>query len=471
MKRTFTLMVLGGLLLALAGCAGKLGSGTTEARESRDMPKWSLERPAVEGIIYGVGQARKQNPSLAKKVAAQRARDEVAAAVKIKVESLVKDFMQESGVGERAEALEFTQAVSKGVTDATLTGCMIKETYIAKDGTYFVLVEYSLDEARRAAIESARKEEALLKKFTSKQGFDALQQRIEDRSDYPHVVSDLDIPITTRQGQETFLTSDVDNDIPEAARKRPYAVGVVIGITEYANPDVPNVDYAKRDALLVREYFIHTLGIQDENIIIALDQDATKATFHRIFEGQLQNYLRPGVSEVFVYYSGHGAPELKNSSAYFLPYDAHPNYAEQTGYSLEQFYRNLNNLEAASVTVVLDACFSGGSPAGMLIQKASPIFISVEHPAAILKNGTALTSSSGDQISSWYDAMGHGLFTYFFLKGLKGEADTNGDQKITVEEVYAYLKEHVPYRARRMYNREQTPQLFGHKINQVLVQY
>jgi len=163
----------------VAGCAGKMESGTTEARESRDMPAWSLERPAAEGILYGVGQARKQNPSLAKKVAAQRARDEVAAAVRIEVESLIKDFMQESGVGERAEALEFTQAVSKGVTDATLTGAIIKETYLAKDGTYFVLVEYSLDQARRAAIESARQEEALWNEFKAEQGFEALERELE----------------------------------------------------------------------------------------------------------------------------------------------------------------------------------------------------------------------------------------------------------------------------------------------------
>ncbi|MFB0516224.1 MAG: LPP20 family lipoprotein [Candidatus Neomarinimicrobiota bacterium] len=179
MKRTITLMMLGGLLLILAGCAGKMESGTTEARESRDMPAWLLEPPAAEGMIYGVGQAKKQNPSLSKKVAAQRARDEIAAAVKIKVESLVKDFMQESGIGERAGALEFTQAVSKGVTDATLTGAMIKETYIAKDGTYFVLVAYSLDEARRAAIESARQEEALWNEFKAEQGFDALERELE----------------------------------------------------------------------------------------------------------------------------------------------------------------------------------------------------------------------------------------------------------------------------------------------------
>lgn len=170
--------IIGCLMLVVVGCAGKLESGTTEARESRDIPEWSLNPPFAEGYIYGVGQAKKQNPSLSKKVAAQRARDEIATAVKTKVESMIKDFMQESGVGERAEALEFTQSVSKGVTDATLTGSIIKKTYPAKDGTFFVLVEYSLDEARRAAIDSARKEEALFNEFKAGQGFDALEAEL-----------------------------------------------------------------------------------------------------------------------------------------------------------------------------------------------------------------------------------------------------------------------------------------------------
>jgi hypothetical protein len=179
MKRTILLLLSAGLLMVLVDCAGRMESGTTEARESRDMPEWVMQRPVMEGMIYGVGQAKKQNPSLAQKVAAQRARDELAASIKIQVESLVKDFMQESGIGERAEALEFTQAVSKGVTDATLTGAIIKEMYQAKDETWFVLVEYSLDQARRAAIESARQEEALWNEFKAEQGFDALELELE----------------------------------------------------------------------------------------------------------------------------------------------------------------------------------------------------------------------------------------------------------------------------------------------------
>jgi uncharacterized caspase-like protein len=246
---------------------------------------------------------------------------------------------------------------------------------------------------------------------------------------------------------------------------------VVIGISKYAHPDVPRVDYARRDARLMRDYLIQTMGYREENIITAIDEEATKASFNRIFEGQLANYITPGESDVFIYYSGHGAPDVENASAYFVPHDADPNYASQTGYSLDQFYRELNDLDVRSMTVVMDACFSGGSEAGMLIQEASPIFISVENPAANLRNGVVLTSSSGDQISSWYREKGHGLFTYFFLKGLRGEADGDQDGKVTSEEVFGYLMENVPYLARRLFNREQIPQLMGGSMDQTLVEY
>ena len=270
---------------------------------------------------------------------------------------------------------------------------------------------------------------------------------------------------------EAYPTSDIDVEIPAAATPRPDAVGVVIGITEYAHQDVPRVDFARRDAHLMRDYLVKAMGYREENIIMAVDQEATKAAFNRIFEGQLANYIKPGESDVFVYYSGHGAPDVESASGYFVPHDADPSYAAQTGYSLEQFYRQLGALEARSVTVVVDACFSGGSEAGMLIQQASPIFISVENPAANLKNGVVLTSSSGDQISSWYREKGHGLFTYFFLKGIRGEADGDRDGKVTSNEVFGYIMENVPYLARRLFNREQTPQLMGGASDQILVEY
>ncbi|UCH10054.1 MAG: hypothetical protein JSU61_12755, partial [Fidelibacterota bacterium] len=62
-------------------------------------------------------------------------------------------------------------------------------------------------------------------------------------------------------------------------------------------------------------------------------------------------------------------------------------------------------------------------------------------------------------------------FTYFFLKGIRGEADGDQDGRITSEEVFGYLMENVPDLARRMFNREQTPQLMGEALDQILVEY
>ena len=51
------------------------------------------------------------------------------------------------------------------------------------------------------------------------------------------------------------------------------------------------------------------------------------------------------------------------------------------------------------------------------------------------------------------------------------EADGDRDGRITSTEVFGYVMEHVPYLARRLFNRTQTPQLMGGALDQVLVVY
>ncbi len=112
------------------------------------------------------------------------------------------------------------------------------------------------------------------------------------------------------------------------------------------------------------------------------------------------------------------------------------------GYSLDLFYENLAKLEAKSITVVIDACFSGGtSPGEMLIESASPIGIEVDNPAVARGNTVIMTSSKGDQISSWYDQKKHGLFTYFFLKAIGGSADINEDKQVTFQEIHDFVSD------------------------------
>jgi len=76
---------------------------------------------------------------------------------------------------------------------------------------------------------------------------------------------------------------------------------------------------------------------------------------------------------------------------------------------------------------------------------------------------TVLSASSGEQTSSTYDEKGHGLFTYFLLKGIRNEDVVRSDGSLKVDDLYSYLKPQVERIARKQYNNEQTPQLIEAK--------
>lgn len=56
-------------------------------------------------------------------------------------------------------------------------------------------------------------------------------------------------------------------------------------------------------------------------------------------------------------------------------------------------------------------------------------------------------------MSTEKDELEHGVFTYFLLEGLRGEADMDRDGIITVDEVYRYVSREVP----RATDQEQHP--------------
>ena len=165
-----------------------------------------------------------------------------------------------------------------------------------------------------------------------------------------------------------------------------------------------------------------TLGFNPDNIIDL--RDATKAQMEAAFgnrvthKGKLWGYLNPkGISDIVVFYSGHGVPGQNDKRGYLLPVNADPDQAEINGYPVDLLYRNLGKLKARSKTVLLDACFSGDSPKGMLIRLASPDFIKVKAPE-VAANMTVLTAARGSQLASWDERAQHGLFTEYLLRGL-----------------------------------------------------
>ena len=184
--------------------------------------------------------------------------------------------------------------------------------------------------------------------------------------------------------------------------------------------NIPSVDFAVRDAEYFKEYLIQTIGYRPGNIFYYTN--ATQANMKDAFN-KLKNAVKKGKSDVFVYYSGHGAPDPDSKQGYFVPVDADPNYIKDTGYPVEDLYQLLNQTGANSTTVVIDACFSGSSDGGMILKDISPVFIEVDDSFLTIDNSAVFTSATGEQVSSWYRDQKHSLFTYYFLKALQGDAD------------------------------------------------
>ena len=239
----------------------------------------------------------------------------------------------------------------------------------------------------------------------------------------------------------------------------PNAVAVIIGNRNYEG-DIPKVDYAHNDADAIRTFVTDLLGHDPDNIIDL--RDATKAKIEATFgnerrhKGKLWSYLdAKGDSDVVIYYSGHGVPGLKDQKGYLLPTDADPNHPDINGYPRDLLYANLDKLEARSSTVLLDACFSGGSHQGMLIRSASPILVTPKEIHGSSGELVVLTAASGDQLASWDEKAKHGLFTRYFLEGVYGAADIDGDKQIELEEIKTYLDQTMTRRARGDFLREQ----------------
>jgi|GEM_PF-2582350 len=253
-------------------------------------------------------------------------------------------------------------------------------------------------------------------------------------------------PYTPRPDAAKPAVTDI-RTIPDfKATSRESDLAVIIGIENYKQ--LPKSDYSKSDARLVKDY-LKALGFKERNMEFITDGDATKSSIEKSLEAWLKNKAKPD-SRVFVYYSGHGAPDPTTGDAYLVPYDGDPNYLEVTGYSLKRLYANLGKLQVKEVTVVLDSCFSGAGGRSVLAKGARPL-VMIADIKAIPSNMAVLSATQGTQISTSSPEKGHGVFTYYFLKALK-------EGKKNIAEIYECIKPLVEDEAKQL-NVQQSPSI------------
>ena len=261
-----------------------------------------------------------------------------------------------------------------------------------------------------------------------------------------------------REFVQTAATIPVLNPLSVQAVKQRDAVAIVIGIEKYRS--VPAADFANRDASIFVDYATRALGIPRENIRLLLDEKAGAAEILLTFKNWLPTRIKRGSTDVYVFYSGHGLPSEDGSSLFFLPHEANRDLLERTAISQKEIVDAIQRTSPKSVTMFIDSCYSGQSRTGeTLLASARPLAVKAKQ-SSFPSNFTVISASAPDQISSSSPELKHGIFSYYLMRGMEGEADANKDKQITVGEMQTYLSENVTRRAMGM-NRTQQPQVVG----------
>jgi hypothetical protein len=246
-------------------------------------------------------------------------------------------------------------------------------------------------------------------------------------------------------------------------------IGIIIGIEKYqalSNLDAP---YANRDANAFRAYATRALGIPNKNLKVLIDDEATRSGLLKSLKIWLPQMTRGKSKDIYIFFAGHGLASDDGKDLHILPQDGDPILLEDTALSRIEMFDLINKVSPKSVTMFFDTCYSGQTRSEqMLVAGLRPVRI-VADEQDTPNNFTIFTASNYDQTSGSINEAEHGIFSYYLMKGLEGNADANKDKELTNGELIAYLKNNVSQEAFTQ-NRSQEPMLAGDP-DKVLMSY
>jgi len=220
----------------------------------------------------------------------------------------------------------------------------------------------------------------------------------------------------------------------------PRSYALVVGISEYPKlPPQGQLRYPARDAAAIYAALISPEGGQfpPENVRRLIGKDATLANLRQALEQWLPSVSKED-DRVVIYFAGHGF--VSGGKAYLAPYDIDPNDIAGTAYPMERLGRVIGaEIKAKWKVLLTDACHSGA---------ITPEADTRQINSSLLQLDRSLFSltASRDREQSFESEIwggGHGVFTYYLIKGIEGEADENGDGVVTADELGEYVRVNV----------------------------
>lgn len=254
---------------------------------------------------------------------------------------------------------------------------------------------------------------------------------------------------------------------PAKSRANPHALALIVGVEDYRN--APRAKWAAQDARLFYDFAQNTLGIAPGNIKLLIGDQANRAGLLAALKTWLAPMITPGKSQVYVYFAGHGLAAPEGDKAYFIPQDGDPSLLEDTALDRQRLFDEITKAKPLSTTLFLDTCYSGTGRGGegTLVANARPVLI--KSKSSSLPSGfMQFSAASHDQLAHIHPSQQHGLFSYYLMRGMGGEADINRDNTLTAGELQDYLHDKVK-RMSLTQGRMQEPELLGDRDRVIAV--
>lgn len=221
---------------------------------------------------------------------------------------------------------------------------------------------------------------------------------------------------------------------------------IVVGISDYQNPEIPDLNYAHKDAAAFADYLRSEGGgqVAPDNLILLQNEKATTGQFVAALSWLVEESQEG--DRAIIYFSGHGDVEriTKFQRGYLLTYDSPSNNYMAGGFPLFGLQDVVSTLSenGVEVTVIADACRAGklaGSNVGGTSATTAAMSQAYGSETRILSCQPSEYSLEGEQWGG-----GRGVFSYFLIEGLLGLADENEDLIVDLFELENYLEDQIP---------------------------
>jgi WD40 repeat protein len=227
---------------------------------------------------------------------------------------------------------------------------------------------------------------------------------------------------------------------------------ILVGVNAYQDDQIPVLRYSAADCRALAEVLAAaTRQFPKKQIIAHHDSGAqlpvraaVSASFAQVIE-----QAKPQDTVLF-YFSGHGLIEPESKRAVLCLSDTQTDRLLDTGLQMHELLHWLDQCESRQQLVWLDACHSGelmipGSRNVVFdtaIETTTTILRLLRQQAIQNKGLYALLSCDQGQRSWEFPELGHGLFTYYLIQGLAGEAADEAGI-ISADGLYQYLYKQI----------------------------